>query len=35
MEIQRIFATREPTGEQMEVGTAAMEEILRVEGVSP
>jgi uncharacterized protein YqhQ len=35
MEIQRVFATREPTREQMEVGTAAMDEILRVEGVSP
>ncbi|HEX6116329.1 MAG TPA: DUF1385 domain-containing protein [Solirubrobacterales bacterium] len=32
-EIQRVFATREPTSEQMEVGTAAMDEILRVEGV--
>jgi uncharacterized protein YqhQ len=34
-EIQRIFATREPTGEQMEVGTAALDEILRAEGVKP
>jgi uncharacterized protein YqhQ len=32
-EIQRVFATREPTSEQMEVGTAAMDEILRAEGV--
>lgn len=32
-EIQRIFATREPTSEQMEVGTAALDEILRAEGV--
>jgi uncharacterized protein YqhQ len=32
-EIQRIFATREPTSEQMEVGSAAMDEILRAEGV--
>jgi len=30
-EIQRRFATREPTPEQLEVGTAAMREILRVE----
>jgi uncharacterized protein YqhQ len=33
IEIQRLFATREPTSEQMEVGTAALDEILRVEGV--
>ena len=33
IEIQRLFATKEPTSEQMEVGTAAMEEILRAEGV--
>jgi uncharacterized protein YqhQ len=32
-EIQRLFATREPTSEQMEVGSAALDEILRVEGV--
>jgi uncharacterized protein YqhQ len=32
-EIQRVFATREPTSEQMEVGTAALDEILRAEGV--
>ena len=32
-EIQRLFATREPTAEQMEVGSAAMDEILRAEGV--
>jgi uncharacterized protein YqhQ len=32
-EIQRLFATREPTSEQLEVGSAAMEEILRAEGV--
>ena len=30
-EMQRLFATREPTAEQLEVGEAAMEEILRVE----
>jgi uncharacterized protein YqhQ len=30
-EIQRLFATREPTREQMEVGRAAMGEILRLE----
>jgi uncharacterized protein YqhQ len=30
-EIQRLVATREPTPEQMEVGVAAMAEILRVE----
>jgi uncharacterized protein YqhQ len=34
-EIQRAFATREPTSEQMEVGTAALDEILRAEGVKP
>jgi uncharacterized protein YqhQ len=34
-EIQRIFATREPTESQLEVGTAALDEILRVEGVKP
>jgi uncharacterized protein YqhQ len=32
-EIQRVFATREPTSEQMEVGSAALDEILRAEGV--
>jgi uncharacterized protein YqhQ len=30
-EIQRLVATREPTGEQLEVGVAALREILRVE----
>jgi uncharacterized protein YqhQ len=30
-EIQRIVATREPTAEQLEVGAAALAEILRVE----
>jgi len=30
-EIQRLFGTREPTEEQLEVGRAALEEILRVE----
>jgi uncharacterized protein YqhQ len=32
-EIQRVFATREPSESQLEVGTAALDEILRVEGV--
>jgi len=32
-EIQRVVGTREPTEDQLEVGTAALEEILRVEGV--
>jgi uncharacterized protein YqhQ len=31
-EIQRAVGTREPTGEQLEVGRAALAEILRVEG---
>lgn len=31
-EIQRIVGTREPSGEQLEVGRAALDEILRVEG---
>jgi uncharacterized protein YqhQ len=30
-EMQRLFATREPTPEQLEVGRAALEEILRLE----
>jgi uncharacterized protein YqhQ len=34
-EIQRIVGTREPTAEQLEVGQAALEEILRVEGAKP
>ena len=34
-EIQRVVGTREPTEEQLEVGKAALDEILRVEGVSP
>lgn len=32
-EIQRIVGTREPSAEQLEVGRAALEEILRAEGV--
>jgi uncharacterized protein YqhQ len=31
-ELQRRMGTREPTGEQLEVGRAALDEILRVEG---
>jgi hypothetical protein len=31
-EIQRRLATKEPTSEQLEVGIAALAEILRVEG---
>jgi uncharacterized protein YqhQ len=34
-EIQRLVGTREPTAEQLEVGQAALEEILRVEGAAP
>jgi uncharacterized protein YqhQ len=30
-ELQRVLGTREPTGEQLEVGRAALAEILRVE----
>jgi uncharacterized protein YqhQ len=30
-EIQRAVGTREPTAEQLEVGAAALEEVLRVE----
>jgi uncharacterized protein YqhQ len=33
-EIQRAVGTREPTAEQLEVGRAALEEILRVEGAA-
>ena len=33
-EIQRVVGTREPTEEQLEVGRAALEEMLRAEGVS-
>ncbi len=33
-EIQRAIGTREPTAEQLEVGAAALDEILRVEGIS-
>jgi hypothetical protein len=29
--MQRLFATREPTAEQLEVGRAALREILRLE----
>jgi uncharacterized protein YqhQ len=32
-ELQRVLGTREPSDEQLEVGTAALEEILRAEGV--
>jgi uncharacterized protein YqhQ len=31
-ELQRVVGTREPTEEQLEVGRAALQEILRVEG---
>ena len=31
-EIQRLISTREPTAEQLEVGVAAVRELLRVEG---
>ena len=34
-EIQRVVGTREPNERQLEVGRAAMEEILRVEGATP
>jgi uncharacterized protein YqhQ len=34
-EIQRAVGTREPTAEQLEVGRAALDEILRVEGADP
>jgi uncharacterized protein YqhQ len=33
--IQRLFTTREPTGEQLDVAQAALEELLRREGVAP
>jgi uncharacterized protein YqhQ len=32
-EIQRLVGTKEPTAKQLEVGRAALQEILRVEGV--
>jgi uncharacterized protein YqhQ len=35
IEMQRLFATREPTSEQLEVGRAALAEILRAEGFAP
>jgi uncharacterized protein YqhQ len=34
-EIQRMVGTREPSERQLEVGTAALDEILRVEGARP
>jgi uncharacterized protein YqhQ len=33
-EIQRRFSTREPTDEQLEVGAAALQEVLRAEGLA-
>jgi uncharacterized protein YqhQ len=33
-EIQRLFSTREPTSEQLEVGVAALQEVLRAEGIA-
>ena len=33
-EIQRLFSTREPTAHQMEVGAAALHEVLRAEGIA-
>jgi uncharacterized protein YqhQ len=35
LEIQRLIGTREPTEQQLEVGRAALAEILRVEGIRP
>jgi uncharacterized protein YqhQ len=34
-ELQRVLGTREPTEDQLDVGRAALAEILRAEGVSP
>ena len=34
-EIQRVVGTREPTADQLDVGRAALEEILHVEGATP
>jgi uncharacterized protein YqhQ len=34
-EIQRVVGTREPSDEQLDVGKAALEEILRVEQQQP
>ena len=34
-ELQRVLGTREPTDEQLEVGRAALDEILRAEDSSP
>lgn len=33
-EIQRLLSTREPTDKQLEVGVAALQEVLRVEGIA-
>jgi uncharacterized protein YqhQ len=33
-EIQRLVSTREPSDEQLEVGAAALQEVLRIEGVA-
>ncbi len=34
-ELQRVVGTREPSDEQLDVGRAALAEILRAEGVQP
>ena len=34
-ELQRVLGTREPTDEQLEVGRAALDTILRAEGAVP
>jgi len=34
IEVQRLFTTREPSGEQLDVAEAALRELLRVESVS-
>jgi uncharacterized protein YqhQ len=34
-ELQRLLGTREPTPEQLEVGRAALAELLRAEGAAP
>ena len=33
--IQRLFTTREPTGEQLDVAQSALQELLKREGVAP
>jgi uncharacterized protein YqhQ len=35
VQVQKLFTTREPSADQLDVAQAALEELLRLEGVEP